>query len=546
MTPRRAVVLAATAAVLAGCLPWGGSADPEESPEPVEGSSTAADGGTLRWALGADPTSLDPARIVGREDELVVDVLFDSLTRLDADLAVQPALATSWSSDDTAMVWRFELDPDAQWSDGTQVVAEDVVRGLTRVADGSVARPSIHGSLLGSVQGYAGTSQRGDPLTGVVAVDDATVEVTLSRPDPALPVTMAHPALAPVPPVATDDPAAFGEAPVGNGPFALGEWAHNQFLRLVPAPGASRPPALAELVFRVYADDSSGDVRWGDLRSGQVQVTAVPVQHRGEVPRAVGADALRERELDVTTVMMLATDRPLLDDLRFRRAIALSIDREAVAGRTNGARAAADRLAPASLLGTRARRCDICRHAPSEAEDLVAEVLLDRARQRLGPAPTIRILTADDLVSTTLAEQVRASLRQLGVPAVVDAVAPTALPSAVQDREPSIVVLPWTSAVPTAESFVVELTSPGSLGRDLTRWRPASATDLVQEIWSTSDAVRRWALVADLEEMMVEEAVVLPLLQVRGDLAVSPLVSGLRVAADGSVDIAEVMVDQPS
>ncbi|MFT5564656.1 MAG: peptide/nickel transport system substrate-binding protein, partial [Myxococcota bacterium] len=135
----------------------------------IPGSEAVVAGaGTLRWALGADPTSLDPRLIVRDEDALVVDALFDSLTRLGPDLTPRPALALSWVMDDDARRFTFTLDPAARWHDGTLVVAQDVVRGLERVADGTINPPSIHAPLLQDVDGF-NVAQSGRGLRGVSA-----------------------------------------------------------------------------------------------------------------------------------------------------------------------------------------------------------------------------------------------------------------------------------------------------------------------------------------------------------------------------------------
>lgn len=579
------------------------TAEPEApAPTAAQTQVEVPTGGTLRWALGADPTSLDPARIVTREDEVVVDALFDSLTALGPDLEPLPALAESWTSTEDATTWRFVLDDGARWSDGSRVVADDVVRGLQRVADGTAPTPSLHAGLLSSVSGFV-PAQQGAPLSGVVGVDERTVEIQLVRPEPALPVHLAHPALAPIPPMVIDDPAGFGESPVGNGPFVLGDpWLRNQFLRLVPAPDHPRPPALDELVFRVYADDVSGDLRWGDLVAGQVQVSDVPLTRRDEVGDALGTGALSDHLVDVTTLLLVAADQEVTDDVRVRRAISLLVDREATAARTNGARVPAATLVPPSFPGVVQVPCRWCRHDPATARTLVeaatAPPPTSRGRNRdvgsstggpdgdgaetgdddggtseapgavedgdgaggdvgggredaggvavrpSGPreAPSLLVLAPDDGLSIAVAEQVRDGLRSFGLDARFRAVPAVQLPGTVEDVDPAVVVLPWTSAVPTGESFVTELVGPATIGRSITGWRAPSVTDLLQRITSSSDPGERRVLTAELEELAIDEAIVVPLFHARNDLAVSPTVRGFERGPDGSVDLAAIEV----
>ena len=326
-----ALLLAAL--VLAACQP--AEPQPAPSPSPV----AEPDGpGTLRWALGADPTSLDPARIVRDDDALLVDALFDSLTRLGPDLQAEPALALSWTTTPDARSFTFSLDPAARWHDGSPVLADDVVRGLQRIADGDLEPASVHAGLLRNVVGFA-AAQVGQPLRGVVAVDDATVRFDLSDPLPELPRILAHPALAPVPPLALDDPAAFGESPVGNGPFRLAEaWAHNQFLRLAPSDTHPSPGNVDEVVFRIYGSDEDRSIRHADLLAGQIQVSQLPAGRREEVTAPGSGLTLVDGLTDTVSMLLFDTRQPPLDDPRFRRGVSLLIDREAIAARTDGAR----------------------------------------------------------------------------------------------------------------------------------------------------------------------------------------------------------------
>lgn len=539
--PRSLLVVCCTAVLLAAC--WGD--DPATAPPSPTLPSPSPGGGSLRWGIGAEPASLDPARIVRRSDEQVIDALFDSLTTVDESLSVQPALATSWTSSADAMEWRFTLDPDARWSDGTPVVARDVVRGLSRVADGSAPLPSLHAPLLAGVAG-ADAARDGAPLRGVRAVDDATVAISLVRPDPDLPLALSHPALAPVPPQAVDDPLRFGEAPIGNGPYVLAEpWAHNQFLRLVPAPDRTDDAALEELVFRVYADDTDGEVRWADLAAGQIQVTDVPLARRDEIAGVARARPL-EQVLDVTSVLLMDVDQPLTGDVRFRRAVASLVDRDGVAARTNGARVAADSITPPSLPDALSAPCRWCRHAPAAAAELVAAVRAeqpeaDRSGTDADEEP-LHVVTPDDPVSATIAQQIRGGLRQLDVQARVESVPAASLPAVVEEDDPAIVVLPWSPSVPSTEWAVVELVGPGGLGRMMTGWDDPAVDELVAEVWSAPAPAERVRSVHELERLTLDEAVVVPLLHARSELGVAVNVSDLHPAPDGGVDLTTVRI----
>ena len=92
-----------------------------DPPAPSEG-----EGGTLRYALGTNPGSIDPRFLADEEGTVVADALFDSLVRVGDDLVtIEPAAARSWTVSDDGLTYTFSLRPGATYHDGTPVVAAD-------------------------------------------------------------------------------------------------------------------------------------------------------------------------------------------------------------------------------------------------------------------------------------------------------------------------------------------------------------------------------------------------------------------------------------
>ncbi len=509
---------------------------PSPSPEAAQGP------GVLRWALGADPTSLDPARIVRDDDSLLVDALFDSLTRLGPDLAAEPALATSWQSNADATSFTFTLDTDARWHDGTPVVADDVVRGLHRVADGDATPPSLHAQLLRDVVGFA-AAQVGQPLRGVVAVDDATVRIDLTDPVPELPTVLAHPALAPVPPLAVEDPAGFGEAPIGNGPFRLAEsWVHNQFLRLAPSSNHPAPDNVEEVVFRIYASDDDRAIRHADLLAGQIQVSQLPAGRRGDVATDRDGPRLLDGVTDTASLLLLDTRQPPFDDVRFRRGVSLLLDRESLADRTDGARTAPQGLVPPTLPGGTRAACAWCRHDPEAATALIAQALADQEAALGAPPGPIVIQTSDDAIHSTMADQLSAALRGVGLEVrVVRSGAATYLDQAAEEQ-PAVLRLGWSPEEATLRPWTEQLLDAGQIGARVTGWQPGSLRDLLDRAASSADAGVRQRAWQQVERLALDAAVVVPVLHYRDDLLVAPGVEGLRRDPFGNVDLAAVRV----
>ena len=92
-----------------------------------------------------------------------------------------------------------------------------------------------------SIEGFS--YDEDSELTGLSVVDDTTFTVKLNQPESDFPLRLGYSAFFPLPASAFDDIDAFGENPVGNGPYMLdgeGAWKHNEQISLVAEPGLHR------------------------------------------------------------------------------------------------------------------------------------------------------------------------------------------------------------------------------------------------------------------------------------------------------------------
>ncbi|MBS9780734.1 MAG: oligopeptide ABC transporter substrate-binding protein OppA, partial [Moraxellaceae bacterium] len=147
---------------------------------------------------GTEPTSLDPHKVSGVPESNLIRQFLEGLTTTDVDGNTVAGIAESWESPDNK-VWTFKLR-DAKWSNGDPVTAGDFVYSLQRLADPKAASPYssyIDDAKIANAQAIIDGKAKVDTL-GVKAVDDKTLEITLSEPVPYLPDVMIHTAVKPV------------------------------------------------------------------------------------------------------------------------------------------------------------------------------------------------------------------------------------------------------------------------------------------------------------------------------------------------------------
>ena len=249
------VGLVATGILLTGCT----TAESPEATEPITG-------GTLTYASGdAEPTCLDPHVGGNYPQALVGSQYLESLVSRDADGAIIPWLADSWTESADGLAWDFTLAADVNFTDGTPLDAAAVQANIAHLQDPET------GSSTGSLALAK--------VTGTEAVSANVVRLRLSEPDSALLESLSQPWLAIESPTALarsqDENCA---SPVGTGPFQVEKWVQQDSITLVRNENYNSPPAdaahtgpayLDSIVWRFIPDSAS---RYAALQSGDADV----------------------------------------------------------------------------------------------------------------------------------------------------------------------------------------------------------------------------------------------------------------------------------
>ena len=153
----------------------------------------------LVFINGAEPETLDPAVITGQPEGRIVNALFEGLLRFDKKGNAVPGVAASWEISLDARSYIFHLRPEARWSDGKQVIAQDFVDSWQRTLNPVTA--SAYSYQLFSVVGaedFANGKSKDFSTVGVKALDAATLQVTLHQPTSYFLDLCAFPTLYPV------------------------------------------------------------------------------------------------------------------------------------------------------------------------------------------------------------------------------------------------------------------------------------------------------------------------------------------------------------
>jgi peptide/nickel transport system substrate-binding protein len=135
--------------LLAAACTGGGNTGGGGGSSPTAGGGPVKEGGTLRIGTSYAIDSLNP--YVGQSDYTYAtfEYIYPQLVQYDADLQIVPDFAASWDESADGLTWTFHTRPDAKWSDGQTLSAEDAawtigtdlkfIKGATATAAGTLA-----------------------------------------------------------------------------------------------------------------------------------------------------------------------------------------------------------------------------------------------------------------------------------------------------------------------------------------------------------------------------------------------------------------------
>ena len=267
-------------------------------------------------AQGADPVTLDAGMTTGTTTANVVGNIYDTLVIRADDMSLVPGLAVSWEPVDD-VTWRFELREGVTFHNGEPFTAEAVKFSFDRVLDPERSAPQAS---------YIAT------IGHVEVIDDFTIDIVTSNPDPILVARLAKAVAGIVPPgyvqEVGDDRVA--QNPIGTGPFEFVEWVRDERLVLRANESYWRtPPQVDELVFRPIPNLAT---RTSALLSGDVDlIVNVPVPQAPMVDRNPGVDlvAVDIQAGEYLGYNLRIEDSPL-QDKRVRIAINHAIDVDSI------------------------------------------------------------------------------------------------------------------------------------------------------------------------------------------------------------------------
>ena len=443
--------LCASAMALSGC----GSSTSNEA---------AAEKNVISYATIEPKSKLIPGNTNETPAFLVLRELFSGLVTYNSDGTTTNEVAKEIKSNDDSSQFTITLNDGWKFTNGEPVTAESFAKAWSYTANATNGQ--IASSFFSSIKGYDDLQKKGTDknaqLSGLDVKDDHTLVVTLNAPNSTFPTMLGYTAYMPLPEAFYKDPEAFGEKPIGDGPYKLDSWEHDKSITISRNADYKGPRKVKNdgIEYRVYTDTKAA---YADVQVGNLDVmSGVP----SSAMKTFMSDTKIKGYSQPGSSVMFITIPDRLDHFGMneegrlrRRAISLAIDRESICKKIfNGTRTpAVDFIAP-SIPGytDKLEGKDAMKYDPAEAKKLWKQA--DAISPWEGP---LRLTYSADLAGYKEASDaiVNTLNNDLGVKAETTVI-PTfsELADMMDNRKTDTpYMMGWSADYPAADDYLVQL-----------------------------------------------------------------------------------------
>ena len=291
--------------------------------------ASAQAGATLRVAIQADPTTLDPALTDDPTGTALLQDVYSPLLDLDSHGNLRLLAAKKWTVSPDGKTFRFQLRDGLKFQNGKSVTATDVKYTLDRLADPKLNSPNAD-LLLTPIVGYAEEQAGKAPgLSGVRVVDPAQLDIKVDPSQGDILVRLAHVATGIVSRESVEQGGAnWGTSHAnGTGPYTIAQWSlRNQIVLTANAGYFEGAPKVQRVVLQIVPDPTTDVAKY---EAGELDIVQVPGTDYTRLKR----DATLSKEVveyNRASTVFLALNQSAYapyKDVRVRRAIAYAINR---------------------------------------------------------------------------------------------------------------------------------------------------------------------------------------------------------------------------
>ncbi|MEI4472356.1 ABC transporter substrate-binding protein [Frigidibacter sp. MR17.24] len=450
-------------------------------PRVAMAQATPEAGGVLRVAIDQAVSVIHPLLTRVNPEYMTAELLYSGLTRLGRDMQAEPDLATEWQANDDLTVWTFKLRPGVTFHDGAACTAADVVATFQAILNPDFASPARNNV---------------GPIDTIEAVDDTTVRFTLKTAYADFPVALSYNNARIIQASVVEGSfESLRTSANGTGPFKLVSYEPDRLVVVEKNPDFYDParPYLDRVELHVFPDLGA---QVSSLLAGDIDMIAtLGPNDFMRLDGQDGIDVLRSASGQFCNVNF-GTDIAPFNDARVRRALALTIDRDAMVDfMTEG-------------LGTKGNDTPLNGSYPffkqiPQREQNIAEAKKLLAEAGLADGFEAELIASDrPAIRTQLAVALREMAKEAGITINV-----TTMPHATyldQVWKKGAFYVGFYNMQPTPDG-IMKLLFTSDAAWNETRWNNTAFDALIAQARSTIDPAKRTELYTEAQTLMNDE-----------------------------------------
>ncbi|MFB2881628.1 ABC transporter substrate-binding protein [Floridanema aerugineum] len=500
----------------------------------------------LVYGSGGSPVNLEPGNITDGNSLIVQQQIYDRLLEFKPGTTdLQPSLATSWSVSPDGKTWTFKLRPGVKFHDRTDFDAESVKFNVERWWDAKNPNGYRNAGKSYEIWQQIFGGFKGDPnslLQDFKVIDKSTIQFVLKQPFAAFPAAIGSGFFGMASPAAIKKAGANYGTPnslaVGTGPFIFKEWRTGDRVTLAKNPNYWQKdlPKTNQLVIRFVTDPAA---RLAQLRAGQIDFTVdlAPDQIK-EIQGDPNLVAVPRPSFNVGYLALNTSYKPLAD-VRVRQAIDLAINKQQIVQAFWGELGEnSPHFIPSILSWAQSKNLTKREQNPQKAKELLTQAGYPNGFDlELWYMPVSRPYFP---TPKPIAEAFAADLSAIGIRVKLNTKDWAAY---IADRKKSpgfqAFMLGWTADYGDPDSFYYPHFGPGGT-TDIGGWKNAKVIQLLNQGRATGDQAARAKIYAQVDEILHQEAVRLPIVHSQPLLAKRKNVQGWIPSPLGSEDFAGI------
>lgn len=470
----------------------------------------------LAGGESSNPRSYDPAHAGGD------DLVFSGLVSLNPQFQIEPDLASGWDISQDGTVYTFYLRDYAHFHDGRPVTAEDVIYSWERAAKPETQSDTVLtylGDIVGVKEMFEG---KADSINGLKALDPHTLQVTIDAPKSFFLMKLTYSVAYIVDRNNIESGPEWYRQPNGTGPYKLTRWdsmklkvyERNEDFYL-------DPPQIPTIVMRLYEGTGMRMYEMGDI---DITSPGLYDIERLRNPSEPMHNELSEIVSMCTSYINFDITQAPFDDPKVRQAFSLAIDRQQYIDVViKGSALKANGILPPSMPGHNINLVGL---------DFNPELARQRlAESRYGSAQALpKIIFTGSGYGSTISPSVSALVemwrKHLGVEVEVEQIEPSYWIDLVNaGQRGQLFSMGWCADYADPENFL-DILFHSEAQQNRGKYSNPEVDRLLEAARSERDSAKRMQLYQQAEQIIVNDAAVIPLLHSLSFTLTKPYVKG--------------------